>query len=229
MARNIPPSIIPRLADGHTTQMCAHAQHDQPLGLLHSVLVTLRIPERLPVGGFGLLDFVLSSMPDEHRLPSPFDDDVLSHRDVGQVDFDLGKGKDISGCRHGFEEFGDAGFSCGGGEDTHAADDEVGERAVVVGVWCTVSAKVGNFWCISGYSGGVEKASGGRGYCDVLVLALAAPRHILTSTDHWQTSWRQDPSMISKHLQPIEVEHPNEVLLLHGRDHGRQQVPSPRD
>lgn len=71
-----PASKVAGLANGHTTQMGAHAQHDQPLGLLDTVCVGLGVTEGFPLGVFSLLDLRLGTVADENGLASPLDDDL---------------------------------------------------------------------------------------------------------------------------------------------------------
>jgi hypothetical protein len=47
-----------------------------------------------------LLDLVLCAVTDEHRLASPFDDDILALGDGREVDFDLRLGEHIGGGGH---------------------------------------------------------------------------------------------------------------------------------
>ena len=47
-----------------------------------------------------ILDLVFSPMTDEHRLATPFDDDVLALRDGRQIDLDFGLGQHVGGGRH---------------------------------------------------------------------------------------------------------------------------------
>ena len=71
-----PSSEIACLSDGHTTEMRAHSQHDQPLRFLHAVRIRLRISQGLPVRFLRRLDFVVGPVSDEHGLASPFDDNL---------------------------------------------------------------------------------------------------------------------------------------------------------
>lgn len=52
-------------------------KHNEPLRLLDTVLVGLRIPESLPVNVGGFLDLVAGSVTDEDGLATPFDDDLF--------------------------------------------------------------------------------------------------------------------------------------------------------
>jgi hypothetical protein len=54
----------------------AHTDHDQPFRLLDTVLILLRIPQRLDLDALGLLDFIGGSVADEDWLASPFDNDL---------------------------------------------------------------------------------------------------------------------------------------------------------
>jgi hypothetical protein len=71
-----PASKVARLANRHTSQVRADAQHDEPLGLLHAVAVRLRVAQSLPLCVFGLLDLALGAVADEDGLAAPLDDDL---------------------------------------------------------------------------------------------------------------------------------------------------------
>jgi hypothetical protein len=72
MTRAKPAAEIPRLTNGDTAQMRAHAQHDQPLGLLDAVFVGLGVAQGRGVDGAGFLDFGLGAVPDEDGFAAPF-------------------------------------------------------------------------------------------------------------------------------------------------------------
>lgn len=72
-----PAAVVAGLADGHTTQVGADTQHDQPLGALDTVVVGLGVTERLPLGLAGLGDLVLGTVADEDGLATPLDDDLF--------------------------------------------------------------------------------------------------------------------------------------------------------
>ena len=120
-----PASVVTRLANGYTTQVSANAKHDKPLRGLDTVVIGLRISQRLNVDALSLLDLVGSSVTDEDGLTTPLDDDleqgesvrkprrvlktrletyVLALRDSSEVDLDLGHGQHIGGSRHVDEE-----------------------------------------------------------------------------------------------------------------------------
>ncbi len=77
VARAEPAAVVAGLADGHAAQVCAHAQHDEPLGLLDAVRIGLRVTQRFPFRVFSLLDFVVGAVADEDGLAAPFDDDLF--------------------------------------------------------------------------------------------------------------------------------------------------------
>ena len=54
----------------------SHTKHDQPFGLLDTVLVRLGISQLLPVDLVGLVDLLLCAVADEDGLASPLDDDL---------------------------------------------------------------------------------------------------------------------------------------------------------
>ena len=85
VARTEPTPIIARLADRHTPQVRAHAQHDQPLGLLDAVSISLRVAQLADVDGFGLFDLGGGAVSDEDGLAAPFDDYL------GSLDQGLGR------------------------------------------------------------------------------------------------------------------------------------------
>jgi hypothetical protein len=66
--------------------MSADADHDQPLGLLHAVLVLLRIDELAEIDLARLLDLLLGTMVDEDRLAAPGDGDALADLDGREID-----------------------------------------------------------------------------------------------------------------------------------------------
>jgi hypothetical protein len=77
VARAEPTAKVTSLANGHTTQVRADAQHDEPFGLLDTVRVGLGVAQGFPLGVFGFLDFALGAVADEDGLASPFDNDLL--------------------------------------------------------------------------------------------------------------------------------------------------------
>lgn len=78
VARAEPSSIITAFANGDTTQVGANAKHDEPFGLLGTGGVGFGITERLDVDVFCFFDLLGSTVADEDRLATPFDDDVLA-------------------------------------------------------------------------------------------------------------------------------------------------------
>jgi hypothetical protein len=91
-----PAAEVAGLADGDTSEMGAdtcccgqyrcscyieeevqgRTQHDQPLGLLDTITVLLRVSQRLPLCVLGLLNLVLGAVSDEDGLATPLDDDL---------------------------------------------------------------------------------------------------------------------------------------------------------
>lgn len=107
VARAKPSTKIAGLANGNAAQVGAHADHDEPFGLLDAVFVFLGVAEDGDAGqvldvvqehgdvldggwtgldwmyllyAFGILDFIFCSVSDEHWLATPFDDHVLAER-----------------------------------------------------------------------------------------------------------------------------------------------------
>jgi hypothetical protein len=78
VARAEPASKVTSLANGHASQVRAHTQHDEPFGLLDTVLVGLRVAQGFPLGVFGFFDFGLGAVADKDGLTSPFDNDLVS-------------------------------------------------------------------------------------------------------------------------------------------------------
>jgi len=130
MARAEPAPKVSRLSDGHTTEVRADTDHDEPLRLLRPGLIALGVAHRLPVLAARLADLVLRSVTHEDGLSAPFDNGVFALGDVGELDLDLSEGKDIGRRAHGPEELRDGRFRDGGGKDTHGADHEIGESTV---------------------------------------------------------------------------------------------------
>ena len=104
MARAEPSSIVTALADGYASQMSTDTEHHQPLRLLNSCIVRLRVSKRLDIDIPCFFDFTLGTVTDEHRFTAPLDDDVLALGDRVEVDLDLGHGQDVGGGAHVDEE-----------------------------------------------------------------------------------------------------------------------------
>jgi hypothetical protein len=71
-----PAAVVTGFTNGDTTKVSADTKHDQPLGLLDTVLIGLRITESLPVILLSLLNFVLGTVTDENGLSTPLNDDL---------------------------------------------------------------------------------------------------------------------------------------------------------
>ena len=71
-----PAAVVTSLTDGHTTQVGADTQHNQPLGALHTVVIGLGITEGLPLGLAGLGNLILGAVADENGLTTPLDNDL---------------------------------------------------------------------------------------------------------------------------------------------------------
>jgi hypothetical protein len=157
VARAKPSSIVARLANGHTSQVGAHAEHDEPLWLLRPLLVRLGVPERLPVRVASLVDLALRAVADEHRLSTPFDNDVLALRDSIDVDLDLGHGEDVGGRGHGTKELGHGALRDSSSEDAHTADHHVGDGTVGGLGGCLIVTEVGDVVGVTSNGRGGEK------------------------------------------------------------------------
>jgi hypothetical protein len=57
----------------------ADTQHDQPLGLLHTLVVGLGVTQILPLCLTGLLDLILGTVTDEDGLATPLDDNLFGN------------------------------------------------------------------------------------------------------------------------------------------------------
>lgn len=144
-----PAAKVASLANGHTTQMGAHTDHDKPLGLLDTLVVSLGVSQSRDVDLVSLLNLVDGSVSDENGLSSPLDDNVLAEGDGAELDLDLGHGQNISGSGHVREEILDGGLGAGSTEHAEGADHEVGEETVsiCVSVLLEVGSKVGDLVC----------------------------------------------------------------------------------
>ena len=146
VARAEPASVVARLADGHTTQVGADAEHDEPLGLLGARLVALGVAEALEVGAARLCDLVGGAVADEDGLAAPLDDDVLALGDGGEVELDLGHREHVRGRGHRREELGHRRLGRGRGEHAERADHEVRQPAVRRLGLGLVLGEVGHVW-----------------------------------------------------------------------------------
>lgn len=114
--------------------MGTDTQHNQPFWVLDSVRVQLWVFQLGDVNLVGFLDLGSGSVSDEDWLTLPFDDDVLTFWDGGQLDFNLGHSQDISGGSHGGDEGFHGGLGTNRGQQAQGADHEVGIRTGFVGV-----------------------------------------------------------------------------------------------
>ena len=64
-------------------------KHDQPLWLLDTLDIRLRIPQRLPFHAFRVLDLLACAVADEDGFAAPFDNDIFALGDGGEVDLDF--------------------------------------------------------------------------------------------------------------------------------------------
>lgn len=144
-----PAAKVSSLTNGHTTQMGADSDHDQPLGLLHSLVVSLGVSQGSNVDLVGLFNLFGGSVSDENGLSSPLDDDVLTEGNGTELDLDLGHGQNVSGSRHVGKEVLDGGLGAGSGEHAKRSNHEVGEETVgiCVSVLLEVRSEVGDLVC----------------------------------------------------------------------------------
>ena len=158
MARAEPASVVTRFANWHTTQMSAHTQHDEPLGLLGARLVALGVAEALEVGAASFGNLVRGAVADEYGLAAPLDDDVLALGDGGKVELDLGHREHVRRCGHRREELGHRRLGRGRGEHAERADHEVREPAVRRLGPGLVLGEVGDVWRVVDGGGRVQEA-----------------------------------------------------------------------
>ena len=77
VARAEPTAEIACFTDGHTAQMGADAQHDEPLGVLDAVRVRLWVSQRLDLDLVCLFDLVGCWVADEDGFSTPFYDHLF--------------------------------------------------------------------------------------------------------------------------------------------------------
>lgn len=130
VARAEPAVVVTGLTDGHTTQVSADTNHDEPLRALDTVRIRLGVAETADIHALSLLDLIRRAVTHEDGLTTPLDDSVFTFRDIAHVDLDLGKRKDIARSAHGRQEVGNGRTSAGRGQSTEAPNQEVGERTV---------------------------------------------------------------------------------------------------
>ncbi|TNN65384.1 hypothetical protein EYF80_024420 [Liparis tanakae] len=120
-------AVVAGVGDGHAAQMRAHAEDDDPAGVLDPVFVVLGVAQLGQVHAGFRGDLLLRAMADKQRLASPLEGHVLAFGDVAQLDFDLGQGQHVGRGAHGGDELSDHRL---GGVDAHhgcGAGDQVGE------------------------------------------------------------------------------------------------------
>ena len=100
-------SKLPCVGNGHTAEVGAHPDDDQPLWFGDPVCVKLRISETGYVHGPYSVDFVLRAVTYEEGLPLPLKYGVLPLRNGGDVHFDLCQCEDVGGSAHGGKEVHD--------------------------------------------------------------------------------------------------------------------------
>lgn len=127
VARTVVATELAGIGNWYASQMRADANHDQPLGLLDTLLqnngngnqrlamhnivvvgppyrILLRITQH--TDGDRLLggDLLAGAMADEQRLSAPLERDRFAFGNVGQLDLDLGQGQHIGGGAHRADE-----------------------------------------------------------------------------------------------------------------------------
>lgn len=127
VARTVVASPVPRVGDGHTPQVGAHTEDDDPLGLDHAILVVLGVTQLGQIHSLLRGDLLLRAVADEQRLAPPLEGDILALGDITELDLDFGQGQDVRGRAHGGHELGD--YRLGGVErhDGGGAGHQVGE------------------------------------------------------------------------------------------------------
>lgn len=141
-----PAIVVTGLTDGHATQVSADTDHNEPLGVLYSLLVSLGVTKDGDVDGFGLLDLGFRAVTHENGLSTPLNHNVLGNGNVGKVNLDLGQGKHILGGAHGGQKVLHSVSGSDSGDQTERANHEVAEVTVAIGVTVglQVLAEVGN-------------------------------------------------------------------------------------
>ena len=128
VTRAIIPSEIPGVSNGYAAQMGAHPQHDQPIGLLHPLVIMLWVPQAPHIDALLRRNLLWSPMPDEQRFTynstvtprvatrtlntSPLESNRLPFRNISQLDLDLSQRQHVSGGAHRSHELRNHGF-CG--------------------------------------------------------------------------------------------------------------------
>ncbi|KAH3667161.1 hypothetical protein OGAPHI_002810 [Ogataea philodendri] len=99
-----PSPKVSGLTNRNATQVGTDTQHDQPLWVLDSVGILLRVSKRRDIHLVGLGNLGLCSVSDENWLTLPFHNNVLSLRNGTQLHLHLGHGQHICGSSHGGQE-----------------------------------------------------------------------------------------------------------------------------
>lgn len=96
MAWTVVAAEVTAVGDWHASQVSAHAENDEPFWVLSALVVVLSIAKCSDCHRLFGGDFLGGAMTNEERLSAPLEGDVLAFGDVGELDFDLGQGEDIS-------------------------------------------------------------------------------------------------------------------------------------
>lgn len=104
VARAVVAAVVSRIGDRHAAQVSADANDDEPLRVLHAVVVVLCIAKAWHGNGLLNGDLLSCAVTDEERLAAPLEGHWLSFWDVSQFDFDLSQSQDVSRCAHRLDE-----------------------------------------------------------------------------------------------------------------------------
>ena len=78
MARTVVTSELSGVGDGDTSKMGADSEDDEPLGVLHTLVVVLGVSQGGGVNRHALLDLLGRSVTNKQGLASPFKGHVLA-------------------------------------------------------------------------------------------------------------------------------------------------------
>ena len=128
VARTVVASIVSCVGNGHAPQMGAHTKDNDPLGVLHPLLVVLGVTQLSQVDALLCGDLLLCAVAYEQGFPSPLEGHILALWNIGQLDLDFGQGQDISRGTHRGHELADNRFGSIDGHHSGRPGDQVGEH-----------------------------------------------------------------------------------------------------